>query len=103
MTHIPIPGSIIGMMILFVGLAFNLIKRDWLSIGSSFLLKNLPILFVPATVGVIDYLDLFKGLGLISIIISFVSTMVVLITSAIVSDRMLQRGKDMRKSEELHL
>jgi len=102
-SHIPIPGSIIGMMLLFVALSLNVIKREWLSSGSSFLLKNLPLLFVPATVGIIDYLDLFKGVGFISLIISFVSTMLVFITSAMVSEKMLKRGKDLSQQKGIHL
>ncbi|HZH58864.1 MAG TPA: CidA/LrgA family protein [Metabacillus sp.] len=102
-SHIPIPGSIIGMILLFVALSLNVIKREWLSLGSSFLLKNLPLLFVPATVGIIDYLDLFRGLGSISLIISFVSTMSVFITSAIVSEKMLKRGKDLCHQKGIHL
>lgn len=102
-SHIPIPGSIIGMMLLFVALSLNVIKREWLSLGSSFLLKNLPLLFVPATVGIIDYLDLFRGVGFISLILSFVSTMLVFITSAMVSEKMLKRGKDLSQQKGIHL
>lgn len=102
-SHIPIPGSIIGMLLLFMALTLNVIKREWLSLGSSFLLKNLPLLFVPATVGIIDYLDLFKGFGFISLVISIVSTMLVFITSAIVSEKMLKRAKGHYHQKGIHL
>ena len=102
-SKIPIPGSIIGMVFLFLALTFKVIKREWLSLGSSFLLKNLPLLFVPATVGIIDYLDLFKGYGILSLIIAFVSTMLVFITSSMISEKMLKNEKRLLNNKELHL
>lgn len=102
-SNIPIPGSIIGMMLLFAALTLKVIKRDWLSLGSSFLLKNLPLLFVPATVGIIDYFELFKGYGFLSLIVSFVSTLAVFITSSIISEKMLKSEKRLLNDKELHL
>lgn len=57
----------------------------------SFLLKNLPILFIPATVGIIDYLNLFKGFGIITLFIAFCSTMIVMVASAYISDVLLAK------------
>lgn len=102
-SNIPIPGSIIGMILLFAALTLKVIKRDWLSLGSSFLLKNLPLLFVPATVGIIDYFELFKGYGFLSLIVSFVSTLAVFITSSIISEKMLKSEKRLLNDKELHL
>ncbi|PMC36982.1 CidA/LrgA family protein [Bacillus sp. UMB0899] len=102
-SKLPVPGSIIGMVMLFLALTFKVIKREWLSLGSTFLLKNLPILFVPATVGIIDYLDLFKGYGILSLIVSFVSTVFVFITSSIISEQMLKDEKKFLNNKELHL
>ncbi|WP_175639938.1 CidA/LrgA family protein [Metabacillus schmidteae] len=102
-SKLPVPGSIIGMVMLFLALTFKVIKREWLSLGSTFLLKNLPILFVPATVGIIDYLDLFKGYGILSLIVSFVSTVFVFITSSIISEQILKDEKKLLNNKELHL
>jgi holin-like protein len=102
-SNLSVPGSIIGMILLFGALHFRFIKRAWLSLGSSLLLKYLPMLFIPATVGVIDYLDLFMGSGLITIGIVLVSTSIVMVTSARISDVLLTRGEDASKDKGLHL
>ncbi|MBO1513188.1 CidA/LrgA family holin-like protein [Metabacillus sp. BG109] len=102
-SNLSVPGSIIGMILLFGALHFRFIKREWLSLGSSFLLKYLPMLFIPATVGVIDYLDLFMGSGLITIGIVLVSTIIVMVTSARISDVLLTRGEDASKDKGIHL
>jgi holin-like protein len=52
------PGSIIGLILLFVSLNFGLIKVEWIMMSGSLLLKYMAILFIPIGVGLINYLDL---------------------------------------------
>ncbi|OEH91769.1 CidA/LrgA family protein [Bacillus solimangrovi] len=80
-----IPGSIIGMLLLFVLLKMNVIKLKWIDGGASFLLSHLPLLFIPVTVGIIDYFSLFKGKGFLSLIVVILSTVIVMISSAYAS------------------
>jgi holin-like protein len=103
LCNLSVPGSIIGMILLFGALHFGVVKRKWLSLGGGLLLKHLPLLFIPATVGVIDYLYLFKGIGLITIGIVLLSTIIVMITSAYISDALLSRGEEVSKDKGLYL
>lgn len=82
------PGSIIGMFLLFFCLSVKLVKLPLLKEGSSFLLKHLALLFVPATVGLMDHFDLFAGRGLISALIALFSTALVMLSAASVSQWM---------------
>ncbi|MFY4774532.1 CidA/LrgA family protein [Metabacillus sp. RGM 3146] len=75
------PGSIIGMLLLLFFLKTGAVKPVWVKEGSSFLLKHLTLLFIPATVGVIQYLNLFTGYGLVSIVVVIVSSMLVFSSS----------------------
>ncbi|WP_226670200.1 CidA/LrgA family protein [Metabacillus litoralis] len=102
-SHIPVPGSIVGMLLLFIALYFKVVKRKWFSLGGSFLLNHLPLLFIPATVGVIDYLELFKGKGLLTIVIAFFSTFIVMVVSSFISDLLLNKGEEMTKSKDFTL
>lgn len=53
--HISIPGSIIGIALLFFSFKLGLIKPEDLHNVCQFLLDNLTILFVPAGVALINY------------------------------------------------
>ncbi|MDD9340318.1 MAG: CidA/LrgA family protein, partial [Providencia heimbachae] len=53
-----IPGSIVGMLILFILLALQIVPAHWAQPGCSILLKNMTILFVPIGVGIMNYYDL---------------------------------------------
>ncbi|KFZ42645.1 CidA/LrgA family protein [Anoxybacillus flavithermus] len=79
LLHIPIPGSMIGMLILFLLLMTGIVKEEWISQGANMLLSHLTLLFIPATVGIIDYVELFSGKGIWSIFVVIVSTMIVML------------------------
>lgn len=81
-----IPGSIVGMLILFALLALQIIPAHWAQPGCSILLKNMTILFVPIGVGIMNYYDLLSQ-QLIPIVVScMVSTLIVMIVIAISSN-----------------
>lgn len=58
LTKMPIPGPVIGMVILFCWLVVHRKIPSELEEAGGLLLRYLPLLFVPAGVGVIVYLDL---------------------------------------------
>jgi len=58
MAKLPVPGPVIGMVILFLILSFIGKTPKELDIVGDFLLGYLPLLFVPAGVGVITNLDI---------------------------------------------
>ena len=53
-TDIPIPSSIIGMLLLTVSLKLRIIRLFWVDKMADFLVKNLGFFFVPAGVGLIS-------------------------------------------------
>lgn len=50
-----VPGSIIGMLLLFVLLSFQLVPPLWLKPGCYLLIRYMALLFVPIGVGVMNY------------------------------------------------
>lgn len=95
--HIEIPGNIIGMILLFLLLNYNIIQPKWIERGASLLLSNLPLLFIPVTVGIMDYAYLFKGWGALSLVEAFVGTLIVMGTSAYVS-QLVAKKRETEKS-----
>lgn len=89
--HLPISGSVIGMVILFLLLFTNVIKVEWIESGTQFMIKHLTIFYIPASVGFIDYLQLFAGKGIWLIIIVLISTAIVMGGSGLVSQWLIQR------------
>ncbi|HBO21350.1 MULTISPECIES: CidA/LrgA family protein [unclassified Providencia] len=81
-----IPGSIVGMLILFILLAFQIVPAHWAQPGCSILLKNMTILFVPIGVGIMNYYDLLSQQMIPILISCLASTLIVMIVVAISSN-----------------
>ncbi|ROP62802.1 holin-like protein [Enterobacter sp. BIGb0383] len=58
---ITIPGSIIGMLILFVLLALQILPARWVNPGCYVLIRYMALLFVPIGVGVMQYFTLLQA------------------------------------------
>lgn len=54
---LPIPGSIIGLLLLFLALELKWLRLRHVSMVGNFLLANMTILFLPAAVGIMDRYD----------------------------------------------
>lgn len=61
--HLPLPGSVLGMLLLFTLLSAGIIKEQWLSLGANPLLKHLSFFFIPIAVGLMDWGELFTQKG----------------------------------------
>lgn len=81
-----IPGSIVGMLILFILLALQIVPAHWAQPGCSILLKNMTILFVPIGVGIMNYYDLLSQQMIPILVSCVVSTLIVMIVVAISSN-----------------
>ncbi|MDT8859339.1 CidA/LrgA family protein [Alkalihalobacillus sp. MEB130] len=86
-----IPGSIIGMLLLFLALSMKLFPLRYIEEGSSFILRHMPLLFLPVTVGILQFLDVFSGGGFLLILITFVSTLIVMAVSGIVGQTLVKK------------
>jgi holin-like protein len=64
---LPVPGNLIGMLVLFALLASGIVKLSWFETSGSFLIKHLAFFFVPITVGLMDMGPLLaaSGVGII--------------------------------------
>lgn len=60
---IPIPGNVMGIIILFALLCCGVVKEQWLDRGAAFLLKHLVFFFVPVAVGLMNWGEVFCDYG----------------------------------------
>nr|WP_246580345.1 CidA/LrgA family protein [Deinococcus aestuarii] len=55
--RLPLPGSVVGMVLLWAALSLGVVRLHWIEDAADGLLGTLGLLFVPATVGVVEYLS----------------------------------------------
>ncbi len=89
---LPIPGPVVGMVLLFVGLMLRGSLHADLSAVADGLLRHLSLLFVPAGVGVMLHLDLL-GDELVPIAVSLlVSTVLTIAVTGWLMSRLARRA-----------
>ena len=74
LTHIPLPSSIIGMLLLTLFLKLKIIHLEWVRSISDFLVTNIGFFFVPPGVAIMLYFDIIKAQFLPIVTASVVST-----------------------------
>lgn len=74
MINTPIPGTVLGMIILLLLLVTGIIRLEMIEDVSQFLLDHLTLLFLPAGVGLISQLTIIKAKWFPMLIIIIIST-----------------------------
>jgi len=89
-SGLPIPGSITGLILLFLALSFRLISLDLLLPAGQVLLKYMILFIVPAGVGLINHAQLLVNHWLAITVSISVSTVIVLLSVGWSYQRMKQ-------------
>ena len=78
-SALPIPGSIVGLLLLFGALASGLLPQHYLQPAGSQLLNYITLLFVPVGVGLIRYRELLASQGAVILVSSLASLALTLV------------------------
>ena len=87
---LPIPASIYGMVILFTALCTGLIKLSAVKETGKFLIYIMPMMFIPATVGLLESWSIMQDFLTAIIVISLVSTVLVMVLTGHVTQLIIK-------------
>lgn len=79
---ITIPASVISLILLLILLLSGVLKERQIRQSAVFLTENMGILFIPAAVGTLEYLDVLKAQAIPFLLITVVSTPIVYFITA---------------------
>ena len=97
---LPIPASIYGMVILLVGLLTGWIALDAVKDVGKFLIEIMPVMFIPAGVGLMSSWGILKPLILPVSIITVVTIVTGLAATGKVSQWVIRKGKSDKEENE---
>ena len=95
---LPIPASIYGMVILFIGLVTGIIRLEWVKEAGLFLVEIMPIMFIPICVGLMDAWGNIAPIWFPLAVIIAVTTVIVMAVTGRTAESILRREK--KKNEE---
>ncbi|WP_253958177.1 CidA/LrgA family protein [Metabacillus halosaccharovorans] len=62
-TSLPVPGNVLGMILLFLCLTTGIVKLKYIEKAAEFLIKHLSLFFIPYAVGLMTYGKLIQTSG----------------------------------------
>ena len=81
LINLPIPASIYGIVLLFFALEFRAVKLDSVRDAGKFLINIMPVMFIPAGVGLMNAWDVLRPALFSYVSIMVITTVVVMAAS----------------------
>ena len=78
----PIPGGVIGMVLLLLAFALGVVKPAELQMGAGLLMAEMLLFFIPALMSLLDYGGLLRSDGWRILLVIGVSTLMVMLVTA---------------------
>lgn len=97
---LPFPGSIIGLLLLSLSLHFKWLKVEYIRDGAGFLIGILTLFFIPTTVGVIEYPELWTFKGLLVLLAVTLSTIVAIYITGTLTQMIERKENSIKQAVE---
>ena len=91
---LPIPASIYGLVLMFLALQFKVLKIDSVKETAKFLVEIMPVMFIPAGVGLIKSWAELKAMLIPACIITVVTLVTVMVATGRLSQRVIRKERE---------
>ena len=88
-----VPASIYGMVLMFLALELKILKVSDVKETSTFLIEIMPLMFVPAGVGLLDSWEALQPIWVQVVIITLISTVVVMGVSGTITQWVIRKDQ----------
>ena len=90
---LPVPASVYGLIIMLVALLTGILKLDQVKGAADFLVEIMPVMFIPAGVGLMSSWDVLQPILVSVSVITVVALLAVMVVSGRVSQAVIRRSK----------
>lgn len=97
---LPVPASIYGLILMFAALATGIVPLDAVRETSRFLIEIMPLMFIPAAVGLLNSWSLLKPVLIPISVITLITTILVMAATGRAAQLVI--GMERKKRAEKH-
>lgn len=97
---LPVPASIYGLILMLMGLRTKLIPLEAVEEVSTFLIDIMPLMFIPAAVGLLDSWGTLKPILIPFLVITLLSTVVVMVITGKVTQFLIKTDKERKAHKD---
>ena len=91
--RLPLPGNLLGMLLLLLLLATGVVRLAWIEASASLLIRHLAFFFVPITVGLMGFTDIFLDNGAAILITLITSAGIGIFVAGLSSQRLVRKRR----------
>lgn len=92
LLHLPLPGSVVGMVLLAVSLHRKWLPFEWVRPAAHLLIRHMSLLYIPPGVGVMAYFGLIRREWLPLVAAGVVGMVAVMLSVGLLQQRLERRG-----------
>ncbi len=96
---LPIPASVWGLLLMLAALKSEILKVSQVGDAASFMIEIMPVMFIPAGVGLLTAWGVLKPVFLPVIVITVLSTVIVMGVTGSVTQAVIRREKRRQQDE----
>lgn len=89
---LPIPASVYGLVLMLLALTTGILKVHQVKEASTFLIEIMPVMFIPAGVGLLESWPALRPVWIPVVLITILTTVLVMVVTGRVAQRMI--GKE---------
>lgn len=94
---LPVPASVYGLLLMLGALVSGVLKVEHVREASAFLIEIMPVMFIPAGVGLLTSWSALKPVWIPVVIITVITTAIVMAVTGRVTQSVIHRGNGGRK------
>ncbi|MBC8079733.1 MAG: CidA/LrgA family protein [Gorillibacterium sp.] len=91
--HLPVPGTMLAIIVVFILLKTGVVKLVWLSAGADFLIANLVLFFIPSAVVLMKHTKYLAAEATGILLVVVLGTFLIMVFSGTLTEFFIARGK----------
>ena len=88
---LPVPASVYGLVLMLGALITGILKLGQVRETATFLIEIMPVMFIPAAVGLMTAWDKLRPVVVPVIVITFGTTLLVMVVTGIVTEKVIEK------------
>lgn len=96
---LPVPASVYGLVLMVTALKIRLIRLEQVKDAAAVLIETMPVMFIPAAVGLMTAWGALKPIWGPTVIIILATTVLVMAATGLVTQAVIRKKKEGRKEE----
>ena len=97
---LPVPASVYGLVLLLAALLTGIVKLDQVEGAADFLIEIMPVMFIPAAVGLLNACDVLRPVVVPVVVVTVATTVLVMGVTGQVTQRVIRWERKRKEGKE---